>query len=102
MLLSRDPVTRITRRMHYHEPDDTAIVTHEQDDREIIAGNQRAYNSYRRSNAKHAEWGDHYGRISQVVWGRLVEQGIAFDDKALVDWLNNPDNRNFRRRPGRM
>lgn len=102
MLLTQDPATRITRKMHFREHDDTFVVSHEQDDKEILEENKASYNSYDRASAPHAEWGDLYARIPLVVWGRLVEQGIAFDNERLKKWLNDPDNRVFRRRPGRM
>lgn len=88
--------------MHYHHADDTAIVSHEQDDKEILEGNKASYNSYRRATDPHGEWGDLYARIPLVVWGRLVEQGIAFDETALREWLDDRDNIVFRRRPGRL
>jgi len=102
MLITADPVTRIRRRMHYHHAADEYVISHEQDDREILEGNKASYNSYRKASDPHAEMGDLYGRIPAVVWGRLIEQGIANDTKRLKEWLNDSDNRVFRRRPGRL
>ena len=102
MLLHADPVTRIKRKIHFRPHEETFVVSHEQDDKEILEGNKASYNSFRKASDPHAEMGDLYARIPLVVWGRLMESGIAFDDKALRKWLNDRDNLVFRRRPGRM
>ncbi len=40
--------------------------------------------------------------IPNVIWERLMREGIADDPKALKRWLNDPDNRYFRTAPGRV
>jgi hypothetical protein len=37
-----------------------------------------------------------------VIWEDLVRKGIANDTKKLKAWLNDPDNRAFRTRLGRV
>lgn len=43
----------------------------------------------------------HVARIPNVVWQRLVMTGVARDERALNNWLNDPDNRVFRCDDGR-
>jgi hypothetical protein len=102
MLLTQDPVTRITRKIHFRPHEETFVVSHDQDDKEILEGNKASYNTYRKASDRHAEWGDMYARIPAVIWGRLIEQGIAFNEERLRAWLNDSDNQLFRRRPGRI
>ena len=44
----------------------------------------------------------HVAQIPEVVWADLVKRGIAQDDKALLRWLDDPDNRLFRTKHGRL
>jgi hypothetical protein len=37
-----------------------------------------------------------------VLWMKLKQDGILDDPRALRRWLNDPDNRAFRTRPGRL
>ena len=40
--------------------------------------------------------------IPLVLWQELQRKGIATDNKALMKWLDDPDNMAFRTRPGRL
>jgi len=43
----------------------------------------------------------HVARIPKVIWQRLVQTGVAKDEKAMNAWLNRRDNRVFRCDDGR-
>ena len=102
MLLSADPVTRVSRKMYYAEHDDTAVVVSEQDSTDIEDANRALFNSFRGAWERHAEYGDLYARIPLVVWGDLISKGIAYDDDRFAAWLDDQDNKAWRTRPGRI
>lgn len=101
-VLAADPVTRITRKMHYSDHDDTAVFYAEQDVTEIQEGNKALYNSFRGAWERHAECGDLYGRIPAIVVGDLMRKGIFLDDAKFLAWLDDRDNSDWRTRPGRL
>jgi hypothetical protein len=49
-------------------------------------------------------WGEgrRVASIPNLVWEELVRNGTAQDNKKLKAWLNDPDNRAFRTRPGKV
>lgn len=51
-----------------------------------------------------AKWGDmaHVARIPSALYWHLKKKGVADDPAAMKRWLNDPDNRFFRMRPGRV
>lgn len=102
MLLTRDPVTKVTKHVHYDAVDETMVVETEQDITELAELNKASYNSYDRGSDKHGEWGDRYASIPPVLWAELVQKGIAYDEPRLRKWLDDSDNRVFRTRPGRL
>lgn len=104
MIISNDDLTGIQTRMHYSEHDDSYVVEKRMNTRaarEIIEGNKASFASYRKASDPHGEWGDFIGRIPLNVGADLIESGIFYDDDALLRWLQDPANRDFRRRPGR-
>jgi hypothetical protein len=98
--ITHDPVTRVTRKMHYSESDDSYVVESRQDANAILELNKASYNSYRRASDPHGSWGDLYASIPLVIWGDLCRRGIAFDNERLAAWLDDSENQFVRRRPG--
>lgn len=107
-LFSRDEGTGITRWFHYdHTTDDVTIET-VQDVTGIVEGNKAEYASI----DERARWKDGLGnRVATIplsVLSDLQRKGIynhgtgVADQKAMTRWLNDPDNRFFRTRPGRI
>jgi hypothetical protein len=82
------------------------IIETRQDVSNIVAQNQKEFNSY----DERAKWSDDpYGNkvasIPLTVIDDLNKQGIMrgfhiLDEKRFRHWLNQPDNRFFRTRPG--
>lgn len=72
-----------------------------QDVTEILDANKAEYNMHdERSRWNHE--GTKVASIPLVVWEELKRKGIADDQKALLRWLDDPDNRAFRTRPGKL
>jgi hypothetical protein len=98
-LIDFDPYAAIATI--YHDLDDKTIGYESvQDATDIVEVNK----AFMADTDEHARYGD-MGRVAQiptVVWFELVRKGIAQDEVALRKWLNDPDNRLFRTRPGRV
>lgn len=99
MIYSSDPVSKVTHHVDYDAVADQMVLHTEQDISDTIELNRAVQNTYRRSSDRHGEWGEHVANIPPVVWEDLVRRGIAFDDKALLKWLDDKDNEAFRWHP---
>ena len=55
-------------------------------------------------NEARSGWGEgqRVASIPAVIWEDLIRRGIAGDKKKLKAWLNDPDNRAFRTRLGKV
>lgn len=81
------------------------ILETKQDVTSIIEGNKKLFNEVTSLN----KWGDltHVARLPLTVIDDLNKKGImrgfaVVDETAFKAFLNNPDNRFFRTRPGRV
>lgn len=95
-LLNDDALAGIKTYYDYDEHTDEAIITKEQDVSAIIDQNKREF------NAAPERWGEwtKVGTIPLSVYYELERQGITKDQERMKKWLNDPDNRYFRTRPG--
>jgi hypothetical protein len=99
-LLSHDPFTGVSKIFHADDNDTFVIETEMAAPivEEIIEANKANYND------AVGPW--HNGKVVasipiHIFWD-LKKKGIADDDAAMKRWLNDPDNRYFRTRPGRV
>lgn len=96
-LIDYDPVTKVRQMLHDGDGEDFHI-----EDVQNVGGrvdvNRELYKLPR------SGWGDgqRVASIPLVVWQDLKRRGIADDPGRLKAWLNDPDNRAFRTRPGRV
>jgi hypothetical protein len=100
-LFERNDALGITEYWHYDEDTDTAHIEAVQDVEQILDVNRAAYNA----TDERARYGDGVhlvARIPLVVLQELRKQGIASDPAAMKKWLNDPENKYFRTRPGRV
>lgn len=98
-LLSHDAETGITKYWH-DNGDGTYTIRTEQDMAAIIASNKKQSNA----TDKHTKWGEmsKVASIPLTVYYELKQKGILDDQAALKKWLNDPDNRFFRTREGKV
>jgi hypothetical protein len=94
--LDFDPFTGIA---HWVDTDETTGITTYGVDQEadaIIEANKDAY------NADHVPWGDGQpvARIPMALYAEWVREGKDKDQVFLKRFLNDPENRHFRLRPG--
>jgi hypothetical protein len=95
-LINDDAFTGVKTYYNYDADKDEAIISKEQDISGIIEANKAEF------NAAPERWGEwtKVGSIPLSVYYELERQGILNDQKAMAKWLNDPDNRAFRTRPG--
>lgn len=90
------------RRIHHYDPTtDQFTIETVQDVTDITDLTKAAY----RSKDERANWkGDihHVASIPMTIYMDLKKKGIVDDEAAFKRWLNDPDNRVFRTRPGRV
>lgn len=97
-VLSNDPETGIVELFHYDETTDQVTLETIQRVDSLVEQNKSLHNEYTSL--------DRFGDMTRVasipmsVYFSLKKQGIVDDQKALRRWLNDPDNRFFRTRPG--
>jgi hypothetical protein len=97
-VLSQNPEFKKTTYFHA-DPENIRIET-VQDVTDIVEANKVTFNS----TDERARWGEwqRVAHIPLVVLEDLKKKKIAEDPKAMKAWLNDPNNRAFRTRPGRV
>lgn len=107
-LLEYDPVTRTKSLFHFNESDNSFIVEDVQDVEAIVEANKREYAGvderarFTRAGKDFAGLGTRVANIPLSVLMELEKKGITKSQKRFKAWLNNPANRHFRTRPGRV
>jgi len=103
-LLDYDPETGIQRWFHYDDTDDSFRIETKQDVSALVQDSKQLYNDHdERANWKHdSPAGHRVAQLPTVIYWKLKLKGILDDKKAFARWLNDPDNRFFRTRPGRI
>ena len=98
-LFEKDPLTGITRYWRHNPLDDTAYIETVQHVEDMLDANKAEY------GAADSGWkGDMHkvASIPMAVYHDLKARGIVDDPVRLKAWLNDPDNRYFRTRPGKV
>jgi|TARA_R110000803_G_scaffold78492_2_gene143655 hypothetical protein len=94
------------RKAIKHNTSDGAVIEVVQDVTDIVELNKIEYNT------AETKWGDdvldnRVARLPNTVWDQLDKDGITrcyhvLDQKRFRDFLNHPDNRFFRTKPGKL
>jgi hypothetical protein len=97
-LFAVDPLTGTASYVDYDEATDTFTLVDEVDPTELIEWNKRLYNE------APDRWGEGAvaAKLPPLLEYKLRREGIWDDPKAKARWLNDPDNRAWRIRPGRL
>ena len=92
----------IGQKQFWHEDEDGNVtIQTSQDVSDVIEANKLQFNQV----DERANWkGDLHkiGSIPMSIYYDLKRRGILDDQAALKRWLNDPDNRLFRTRPGQV
>lgn len=104
--LSEDPTTGIRR--YYHDDNSSQFqVETEQDVNPIVDSNA----AQRNPTSRNTRWGEGIQKVAtiplavmedMIARGILTKGGAVQDRAALRRWLNDPDNRAFRTREGKV
>lgn len=90
----------ITRSWHYDADKDEATIQTQQDVTAIIEENKDEFAQV----DERARWGE-FNRVASIplsVYYEMKKQGKLDDQAYMKRWLNDPDNRHFRVRPGEV
>lgn len=100
-LFDFDPVTRTTEYFYYDEDTDRFTIQTQQDVTDLVESNKAEFNAA----PEHGRFRGDMHKVASIplnVYFDLKAKGILDDEKKLRAWLNDPDNRFFRTRPGRV
>jgi hypothetical protein len=95
------PEFGITRLWHYDESTDKAVIEDIQDHAGIVEANKASFNSVD-ERARYKDGLTKVASIPLVVLQDLKVKGILDDQTAFKKWLDDPENRYFRTRPGKL
>ena len=95
-----NPQFGITQFWHYDPDTDKVVIEAKQSHAAIVEANKSEFNA----TDERARWGEgqHVARILLVILQDLQLKGILADQKKFKAWLNDPENRHFRTRPGKV
>lgn len=99
---SSDSESLLTRVAYLDDVDQKLIIDTQQDVTDIVEDSKAQFKEH---DDRSRFGGDGMVRVAQipmVLFMALKEKGITDDPKAFAAWLNDPDNRHFRTRPGRV
>jgi len=99
-LFDYDPETGTTKWWHYDADKDEATIETVFEVGDLIEQNKRLY-ADTDERTRYGEW-SRVASIPMALFYRLKNQGIIDDPAAMKRWLNDPDNKFFRTRPGRV
>jgi hypothetical protein len=105
-LLSYDPASKISQYLTYNDActgsdtDDTFTIETYQDVSALVEYNKKNFNQVGSLD----RWGEGkiVARIPLTLYYQLKREGKLDDQAYMSRWLNSPDNRFFRTRPGRV
>lgn len=92
----------IGQKQYWHDHEDGSVTVQTvQDVSEFAEANKQQFNQF----DERASWSGDMHRVASIpmsVYYDLKRKGILDDQAAMKKWLNDPDNRVFRTRPGQV
>lgn len=101
---NENPDLGIKRYFHYDTETDVVTIETVQDVTEIIETNKYLANAHdeRTPWNKKGMARNKVASIPMSIYYKLLREGILQDQERFHKWLNDPDNRLFRTRPGKI
>jgi hypothetical protein len=99
-LLDVNPYLGITEYFYYDDDTGECRIEQVQDTTQIIEQNL----AQRNLTDKHTRWGE-WSKVATIpisIWADLNQKGIVKDKASFKKWLNDPDNRFFKTREGKV
>ncbi len=90
----------ITRTWHYDEDKDEATIQTQQDVTNVVEENKANFSQI----DENAKWGE-LSKVASIplsLYYQLKSEGKLDDQAYMKRWLNDPENRYFRTRPGEV
>lgn len=90
----------IQRHWHYDAEKDEATIQTQQDVTAIVEENKDEFNQV----DERARWGE-FTRVASIplsLFYQMKQEGKLDDQTYMKRWLNDPENRHFRVRPGEV
>lgn len=100
-----DPLFNVLRLWHYDtDTDKVTIETRQgaQDRYDNLIDQNNALRAQTSAKTPYRDGAHHVARIPMVIYEELMRKGLTRDPKAMKKWLNDPDNRVFRTREGKV
>ena len=100
-LFDINPLTGTRKMWHYDAEKDEATIETIIDATQVVEANKNRFNSF----DEKANWkGDkhHVASIPMALFYQMKAEGKLDDQAYMKRWLNDPDNRAFRTRPGEV
>ena len=100
-VLDRDPLSGVTRYWSWDPEQQASVIETVHDVTPILEHNK----ALQARTDERAGWKGNWHRVAAIplsLYFALKQKGITKDRKALRKWLNDPDNRLFRTRTGRV
>ena len=100
-IFDRNESLGITRLWHYDPDTDEATIETKQDVSAVIEENKDDFNAV----DNRANWTGEWHRVASIplnIFYELQLSGKLSDQAYMKRWLNDPDNRFFRTRPGKV
>lgn len=99
-LFDKDDALGITRIWHYDPDTDQATIETRQDVSAIIEENKNEYAQI----DERARWGEwtKVASIPMSIYYQLKREGKLDDEAYMKRWINDPENKYFRTRPGEV
>lgn len=98
-LLDKDPLMGIETHFEYHHENDSFSLHTVQQTDDIVDANKRAH------NGAASGWRGDMHRVASIPMLKYLElqrAGILDDEAAFRRWLNDPENKYFRTKGGRV
>lgn len=101
-ILDYSPETGVLEKFHFDDTFDGGRIIHEvEQDVTDIVEECKAHMANTDERARYGEM-TRVASIPMSIFQQMLASGMINDQQAMKDWLNNPDNRVFRTRPGRV
>lgn len=98
-VFDRDEQSGTTEYFYYDDRADTFTIETEQVVEDLVESNKRSFNDSSQT------WQGDMHRVASIpmnLYWDLKQRGILDDQEKFRKWLNSPENRYFRTRPGRV
>jgi hypothetical protein len=96
-----DPLTGTKKMWHYDADKDEAIIETIMDATGVVEDNKAEFNQF----DERSSWKGDVHKVASIpmaLYYDLKAKGITDDPARMKAWLNDPENRFFRTRPGRV